>query len=248
MRILPRCVQVRCGPGGVERRYQMITLTIDGQPFEVLEGSSILEAARENAIEIPTLCYHEALEPYGGCRLCVVELETPRGPRLVASCVYPAEDGAAVKTDSEMVQKSRRMTVQLLLAAAPNAKVIQDLAAEMGVVEPRVELSDNDCILCGLCVRACSEIVGANAISTVYRGFAKEVNPPFEIGSNACTGCTTCVFVCPTGAIKLEDVQSDRSVHKWRSEFEARPCKICGDHYLASQFREDYNELVTQEE
>ncbi len=226
----------------------MITLTIDGQKMEALEGSTILEVARENGIEIPTLCYHEALEPYGGCRLCVVELETAKGSRLVASCVHPAEEGAVVKTNSEMVQKSRRMTVELLLGAAPGAKLIQDLAAEMGVEEPRVKLGDNDCILCGLCVRACKEIVGANAISLVNRGFAKEVKPPFEIGSNACIGCTTCVFICPTGAIKLQDVQSDRSVHRWESGFESRSCKICGDHYLAPEFRGDYEELLTQEE
>jgi bidirectional [NiFe] hydrogenase diaphorase subunit len=224
----------------------MISLTIDNRKAKALEGSTILEVARENGIEIPTLCYHEALEPYGSCRLCVVELETPKGPRLVASCVHAAEEGAVVKTNSEMVQKSRRMTVELLLAAAPNATLIQDLAAEMGVEEPRVKLGDNDCILCGLCVRACEEIVGANAISVVNRGFAKEVKPPFEIGSNACIGCTTCVYICPTGAIKLQDVQTDRSVHKWESDFEIRPCKICGDHHLAPEFRQDYEELLTQ--
>jgi bidirectional [NiFe] hydrogenase diaphorase subunit len=225
----------------------MITLTIDGQTIEALEGSSILEAAREHGIEIPTLCYHEALEPYGSCRLCVVELETPRGPRLVASCVHPAEEGAVVKTDSEMAQRSRRMTVELLLAAAPQAKAIQKLASELGVQEPRVSLSDNDCILCGLCVRACDEIVGANAISLVHRGFSKEVSPPFEIGANACIGCTTCVFICPTGAIKLEDVLGNRSVHDWGSDFEARACKICGDHYLAPEFAPELEELLTED-
>ncbi len=214
----------------------MITLTINGREVKATEGSTILEAARESGIEIPTLCYHEALEPYGSCRLCVVELATPRGPRLVASCVYPAEEGALVKTDSEMVQSSRRVTAELLLAAAPNARVIRELANKLGVKEPRISLGDSNCILCGLCVRACREIVGANAISLVNRGFTKEVRPPFEIGSNACIGCTTCVFICPTGAIKLEDVLANRSVHRWASAFEARACKICGDHYLAPEF------------
>jgi bidirectional [NiFe] hydrogenase diaphorase subunit len=225
----------------------MITLTIDDQRVEAMEGSSLLDVAREYRIEIPTLCYHEALEPYGSCRLCVVELETARGPQLVASCVYPAEEGAVVRTDSEMVQRSRRMTAELLLASAPSAKVIQELAAKMGAHKPRVSLSDNDCILCGLCVRACKEIVGANAISLVNRGFSKEVSPPFEIGSNACVGCTTCVFICPTGAIKLEDVLDKKSVHHWESDFKARACKICGDHYLAPQFATDLGESVIRE-
>lgn len=226
----------------------MITLTIDGRKVEALGGSTILEVARENGIEIPTLCFHESLEPYGGCRLCVVELVTTRGSRLVASCVHPAEEDAVVKTHSEMVRQSRRTTVELLLAAAPNAKVIQDLAAQLGIEEPRVKLGDNDCILCGLCVRACKEIVGANAISLVNRGFAKEVRPPFEIGSNACIGCATCVLICPTGAIKLQDVLTNRSVHEWESDFETRPCKICGVHYLAPELRQDYEELLAEEE
>jgi NADH dehydrogenase/NADH:ubiquinone oxidoreductase subunit G len=225
----------------------MTTLTIDGQEVEALEGSTILDAARENGVEIPTLCYHEAVEPYGSCRLCVVELETPRGPLLVASCVYPTEEGAVVRTDSEKVQRSRRMTAELLLASAPNAKVVQDLAAKMGAQQPRVSLSDNDCILCGLCVRACREIVGANAISLVNRGFSKEVSPPFEIGSNTCVGCTTCVFICPTGAIRLEDVLGSRSVHEWESDFKARACKICGDHYLAPEYATDLEESLTGE-
>jgi bidirectional [NiFe] hydrogenase diaphorase subunit len=227
---------------------EMVTLTINGQQAQGVRGSSILEVAREHGIEIPTLCYHEALEPYGGCRLCVVELKTPRGPRLVASCVYPAEEGAVVETDSEMVRRSRRMTAELLLAAAPNARVIQELAARMGVEKPRVSLSDNNCILCGLCVRACREIVGANAISLVNRGFTKEVSPPFEIGSNECVGCGTCVFVCPTGAIKLEDVLANRSVHRWDSDFETVACKICGDHYLAPELAVKAEKTLSEEE
>jgi len=225
----------------------MISLTIDGHKVEALEGSSILEAAREHGIEIPTLCFHEALEPYGSCRLCVVELETPRGPRLVASCVYPAEEGAMVETNSEKVQASRRMTAELLLAAAPHAKAIQELTVRMGVQEPRVSLSDNDCILCGLCVRACKEIVGAMAISLVNRGFSKEVSPPFETGSNSCVGCTTCVFICPTGAIKLEDVLGNRSVHRWESDFDVRACKLCGDHFLGPEVSTDLEKALTEE-
>ncbi|HUS70883.1 MAG TPA: 2Fe-2S iron-sulfur cluster-binding protein [Anaerolineae bacterium] len=224
----------------------MISLTIDGHKVEAIDGSSILEAAREHGIEIPTLCYHEALQPYGSCRLCVAELETPRGSRLVASCVYPAEEGAVVRTHSEMVLRSRRMTVELLLAAAPQARAIQELAASMGVQEPRISLSDSNCILCGLCVRACREIVGANAISLVNRGFSKEVSPPFDIGSNACVGCATCVLVCPTGAIRLKDVLTNRSVHGWESDFRRTACKICGDHYLAPELTAQVGESLAE--
>ena len=87
----------------------MITLTIDGQQIQTQPNRTLLETAREHAIRIPTLCYHEALKPYGGCRLCVVELETPRGPRLVAACTHPCEEGAVVRTNTEIVRQTRQV-------------------------------------------------------------------------------------------------------------------------------------------
>ena len=112
----------------------MIHLTIDDKAIEVPEGRSLLEACRENGIHIPTLCYHPALEPYGACRLCVVEVGGEgRRPRLVASCVYPCEEGAEVRTDSPKVQLSRRVTAELLLAGSSGSPEIQALAEELGV-------------------------------------------------------------------------------------------------------------------
>jgi bidirectional [NiFe] hydrogenase diaphorase subunit len=224
----------------------VINITIDGRKLQVPEGWTILEAARENGIEIPTLCYHEALEPYGACRLCVVELELGSRSRLVASCVYPCEEGAIVNTDSEMVRRSRRTTVELLMASAAHVPLIQDLAAQMGVTEPRVRLEPNDCILCGLCVRACQEIVGVSAISLVNRGVDKKVKPPFEIASRDFIGFSTCVFVCPTGAIKLEDIGEPKLVHHWASDFQVVQCRICGDHYLSPEPIADYEGLFAE--
>jgi bidirectional [NiFe] hydrogenase diaphorase subunit len=221
----------------------VINITIDGRKLQVPEGWTILEAARENGIEIPTLCYHEALEPYGACRLCVVELELRSGSRLVASCVYPCEEGAVVHTDSEMVHHSRRTTIELLMASAAHIPQVQELAAQMGVTEPRVRLQPDDCILCGLCVRVCQEIVGVSAISLVNRGVDKKVKPPFEIASRDCIGCSTCVFVCPTGAIKLEDIGEPKLVHHWASDFQVVQCRICGDHYLSPEPVTDYERL-----
>jgi bidirectional [NiFe] hydrogenase diaphorase subunit len=224
----------------------VINITIDGRKLQVPEGRTILEAARENGIEIPTLCYHEALEPYGACRLCVVELELRSRSRLVASCVYPCEEGAIVRTDSEMVHHSRRTTVELLMASAAHIPQIQELAAQMGVTEPRVRLQPDDCILCGLCVRACKEIVGVSAISLVNRGVDKKVKPPFEIASRDCIGCSTCVFVCPTGAIKLEDIGEPKLVHHWASDYRVVQCRICGDHYLNPEPVTDYERLFAE--
>lgn len=185
----------------------MAHITIDEKPFEIAEGRSILEACREHGIHIPTLCYHPALEPYGGCRLCMVELAMQGRSRLVASCVFPAVDGAVIYTNSDIVQRSRRMTMELILAGSYHTPQLLGLAEGLGVKEVRFKLpEENACVLCGLCVRACKEIVGVSAISVIHRGISKKVSTPFEISSSRCIGCGTCVLICPTGAFKLENV------------------------------------------
>lgn len=226
----------------------MIHLTIDNREIEVEEGTTILEAARENGISIPTLCYHEALEPYAACRLCVVELEGRRGSRLVASCAYPCEEAAVVHAHSEMVRRSRRVTVELLMASGEHLPLVQALATELGVAEPRFRLPPDDCILCGLCVRACRDIVGVAAISLVNRSMEKKVGPPFEIASNACIECGTCVLICPTGALKLEDItKGQKTVHQWDSLFDHRSCHVCGDHNLKPRFSVDYCSVLGEQ-
>lgn len=183
-------------------------MTIDGKSIEVAEDRTILEACREHGFYVPTLCYHPALEPYGGCRLCVVEAAQPGCQmRLVAACVYPCEEGIEVSIHSERVMRSRRMTTELLLAGAYNSPEVMALAEEFGLKEIRYKLpEENACILCGRCVRACEEIVGVSAISVIHRGIAKQVSTPFEIASSRCIECGTCVLICPTGAIKMSDV------------------------------------------
>ena len=226
----------------------MIHLVIDGRGIETEPGRTILEVAREHGIYIPTLCYHEAMEPFAACRLCVVEVETGRGRQLVASCAYPCTDGLVVHTNSDVVLQSRRITVELLMASAGHIPVIRQLAEELGVGEPRFRMERDDCILCGLCVRACQEIVGVGAISVINRGIEKKVSPPFRIASNACIECGTCVLVCPTGAIALADITGGaQTVHPWDSEFEAVDCRICGHHYLAQDFV-DHTTLLAEAE
>lgn len=209
----------------------MITVTIDGQKMRVTEGQTILEVAREHGIHIPTLCYHEAMEPFGACRICVVEVETSRGSQLVASCAYPCSDGLVVHTQSDSVLRSRRLTVELLMASSAHVPVVRELARELDVREPRFTIEKNDCILCGLCVRACREVVGVSAISLVNRGLGKEVSAPFHIASDVCIQCGTCVLVCPTGAITLEDITGgERIAHPSASEFETLHCRVCAHH------------------
>ena len=209
----------------------MIQLTINEQLIRVPEDRTLLEACRAHGIYVPTLCYHPALEPYGACRLCMVEVAVQGRPtRLVASCVYPCEEGLVVQTDSPAVQRSRRITAELLLAGAYNSPEIRALARELGVKEVRYRLPEADaCVLCGLCVRACKENVGVSAISFIHRGMNKKVSTPFEISSAVCIGCGTCVLICPTGRIKLSDVSGVRSVHLTSSEYNRLYCQICDD-------------------
>jgi len=220
-------MQIRCGCGDIT----MIQITIDNQQIKTHEDRTLLEACRENGIYIPTLCFHPALEPYGACRLCIVELTYGDHPsRLVAACAYPCEEGLVVHTNSEAVQKSRRLTLELLLAGAYQTPEILKLAEELGITEVRYKMPEADsCILCGLCVRACHEIVGVGAISLIHRGMQKEVNPPFEVASSVCIGCGTCVLICPTGRLKLEDVYNTHSEHKFSSAHDHAICKLCGD-------------------
>ena len=190
----------------------MVTFTIDGKIVEAEEGKTVLQVARENNIEIPTLCYHEALEPYGACRLCLVEVTAGGRTRLVSSCTYPVEQGIEVRTNSEEVIEARKMNVELLLAKCPNVEVIQNLAKDFGIEKPRFKLDDDDCILCGLCVRICEERMGVSAISLTGRGIDVKVDTPFHIHSDICMACGACAFICPTGAIKLEDITKHKPI------------------------------------
>ena len=179
-----------------------IVFSIDGKEVKAKEGQTVLEVARENGVSIPTLCWHEKLEPFGACRLCIVEVESRGSSRLVVSCVYPAEKNISVKTRSENVDRIRKMILELQLAHAPDAFILQDYAKEYGADRNRFEKEPSFCIHCGLCVRYCNEVKKANAIGFVDRGIRKEISFIPEIAAKECWGCKECFPLCPTEALQ----------------------------------------------
>jgi heterodisulfide reductase subunit A len=185
-----------------------VKFTINGQPVEGEKGEPVLEVAGRYNIEIPTLCYHKALLPYGACRLCVVELVAGGRGRLVAACTHPAEEGLSVRTDSDTVRRNRRVVMELILTQCPDSPEILEMAGKLGVDRTRFRSFKEDpedrCILCGLCVRMCAERMGQSAIGFTDRGYKRKVKPPFDTQSEVCQTCGACAFICPTKTIKLE--------------------------------------------
>jgi bidirectional [NiFe] hydrogenase diaphorase subunit len=219
----------------------MVKLTINGQKIKAEKGTTILEAAREHNIYIPSLCHHEEVTSYGACRLCLVEITKNGRERLVASCLYEVAEGLKVKTDSDRIATNRKMLMELLLARCPNNKAVQNLAKKLGVEKTSFKLDDNDCMLCALCVRVCQEVVGVSAISLVNRGVDRAMATPYFESSNVCIGCGSCAYVCPVDAIKFEDVGDTRHIY-WPNndmEFKLKKCQKCG-RYFAPQVQLDY--------
>jgi formate dehydrogenase alpha subunit len=203
-----------------------IELTINGTRVTGDKGSTILEVARANGIDIPTLCYHEKLAPIGACRLCVVEVEGSR--TLVASCYTPISPGMVIQTHSPKVIEARRVVVELMLASHPESCLVCDkanicelrqLAADLGVGLPRFRLRKHyypiedispyvirdmsKCILCRRCVRGCSELAKQDIFAIAHRGFDSKVVVDLDepLNKEVCRDCDVCVSLCPTGAL-----------------------------------------------
>lgn len=201
----------------------MVKLTIDGIQVEAQEDMTILEAAMTANIRIPTLCYNKYLKPYGGCRICLVEIAHGNAgmkSSIVSSCTYPVGDGLIVDTKSDKVMEGRRFIIELLLARCPDSEELRRIAHEFGVsAEDPASLDDigiylftrapkrehTNCILCGLCVRVCAEVVQRTALGMSSRGPEKKVGTPFNRISKTCIGCGSCAYLCPTSTITIEE-------------------------------------------
>ncbi len=210
----------------------MVNLTVNGQPVTVPDGATILHAVRTAGVELPTLCHHDGLAPYGACRLCMVAITEPCRD-LVASCAHPVEEGLVVETEAVEAVTARRLALEFLLSRCPQSDVIREMAASEGVTSSRFgtpppEQADELCMLCGLCVRVCREAIGAAAISFIGRGVERRVGTPFDVQSDACIGCGACAEICPTGAIQIEDRGNQRILHTWNTTIELHACPDCG--------------------
>lgn len=193
-----------------------VTLIMNDVEVKAQEGMTILEAARSAGIDIPTLCYHERLAPYGACRLCTVEIIRGQRSRLVASCIYPVEDGLIVRTESEPVVEGRKMLLELMWSRAPGIKALREYGMRYGITGVKDErimsplaatLFETEpalCILCGLCVRYCAEVTKKNAIGFIGRGTEREVIFLPEIAREECPSCEECYSICPTGMLQAQ--------------------------------------------
>jgi predicted molibdopterin-dependent oxidoreductase YjgC len=201
----------------------MVELTIDGRSISAPPGTTVLEAAASAGIIIPTLCAHAKLSPFGGCRMCMVEVKGI--PRPVTACTTPVTEGMEVATSTPEIEELRKTVVELLLSDHPNDCMtcqaagectLQELAYAYGVEKnpfegerriyekrdgnPFIERDMEKCVLCGRCVKVCAEVQGVGAIEFAYRGFGAKICPPYEHDLD-CEFCGQCVAVCPTGAL-----------------------------------------------
>ena len=205
----------------------MGTITINGKKVEFTDEKNVLTIIRKAGIDMPTLCYHSELSTFGACRLCTVEND--RG-QCFTSCSEEPRDGMVIYTHTERLRRHRKLIVELLLAAhcrdcttcmKSGECVLQDLAHKMGVREvrfqdykehkpvdyssPSIVRDPNKCILCGNCVRVCSEIQGVGVLGFAHRGTDAEVTPAFnkKLSQTACVSCGQCRVYCPTGALTI---------------------------------------------
>ncbi|PWR76327.1 2Fe-2S iron-sulfur cluster-binding protein [Methanospirillum stamsii] len=225
---------------------RMVTVTINKNQYLAEEGEIFLLTANRLGIDIPHLCYEKALEPYGACRLCMVDVVTCGKTDMTPACTIRVQNGLEILTDTPQIIKHRNLLFELYLAEAPKSEVIKEMAAKYGVTKTRFlkKIVHDDplqgkCILCGLCVRVCEEIMGASAISFINRGPYTVINTPFYEHNPDCEGCAACAKVCPTNAIVFEDIGTNRVMQSWSdTTVPLMICPECGKPFAPQRLME----------
>jgi NADH dehydrogenase/NADH:ubiquinone oxidoreductase subunit G len=225
-----------------------VKITVDGREITAPEESSLLAALLGEGFDIPTLCYHEAVSPYGACRLCLVEVNKKGWDddwwKLTTSCNYPVLEGLSVRTESEKILKHRRLVIELILAMAPEAQQVREIAERLGVHHTRLRRQKRDCILCGLCARVCDEVVGASAITFHGRGGEKEMSTPFVEESSECIACGACVYVCPVDCIRMIETPTHRTIDRWGQTLEMAVSEHSGLPFAPARQLEHFRRRV----
>jgi bidirectional [NiFe] hydrogenase diaphorase subunit len=174
-----------------------VNIEIDGASVKAIKGYSVLDVALEYGICIPHLCHVETLTDIGACRLCIVEHVVNGRSKITTSCTLSVQEGMIIRSNTDKIRRLRHNIAELLVAQAPNSRAIQDVALRCGVKEVRYPFRNEDCVLCGRCVRACNEIWSAKAIGFVGRGKERRVDFPFGVRPDFCKQCGYCVQLCP---------------------------------------------------
>lgn len=219
-----------------------LTITIDEQEAMVEPGTTILHAAESLGIHIPTLCHHGGARPYRACQLCRVELEDGQGRRrVVPACTMPVRrEGQKVSTQSEAALEARREALHSLLASHPQVDWLWEMAEQLGVVIPESPAgpAPAGCILCGLCARTCSDVLGIGAITYERARASGDGDMPLQVEPSACIGCGACAAICPTGVIEKSDRDGWRQMEWWgleRAEIELQRCAGCGEYFASPE-------------
>ncbi len=212
---------------------EMLNVKINGQAIQVPKGATILEAAHQANVTIPTLCFLKEINEIGACRMCIVEANEGRGFRSVAACVYPCTEGMEILTNSPKVVDSRKKTLELILSnhdrkclscVRSNNCELQKMAKDLGIEDdgyydgetvryaiddsaPHMYRDNNKCVLCRRCVAVCEKTQGVGVIGANERGFHTHIGSAFEkgLGETSCVNCGQCIAVCPTGALSERD-------------------------------------------
>ena len=237
-------MSLHCSVKGIRKGKSVPIVTIDGRKVRIKKDATVLDAAKKAGIWIPTLCYHPAVSPDASCRLCMVELDRGDWRQLITACNYPVRRDITVYVSSERAQQARQGVMELLLARAPESEELKALAERMGVKGthyPKVTESQRSCILCGLCVRVCEEIIGQAAIGYAGRGVDRTVAAPFRQPSEDCIGCGACAAVCPVGTIKvrIHDDQQEVEISPFKSRAKLLVCQECGTPIISAQLSEE---------
>lgn len=212
-----------------------IEITLNGRKVIASEREPLIDVCAREGVHIPTLCRHHRLEPYGACRVCLVKVtwglsteasaKVEKKSRYVTACNYPVEAGDVFDTETSDVIRLRRMSIEALLGRCPNEPGVVEFARAHGVTSsrfPPATPEGDDCILCGLCVRVCDEVVGAKALGFASRGPDREVATPFMEHPESCIGCGACSALCPTTAMKME---GEKAAVLRRNHGDIRPCR-----------------------